>query len=55
MERHDIWQWASIVVLWSCSNINAVLAGLLTTMNIVWVGIRIWTFLNKKSAPDVKE
>lgn len=55
MDRHDIWQWASIVVLWSCHNMNAVLAGLLTIMNIAWVGIRIWTFLTIKRDPDVKE
>ena len=48
MERHDIWQWGSLTALWFCHNINEVMAGILTIMNIVWVGVRLRDWLKKK-------
>jgi len=54
LERHDLWQWASIAALWFCHNLNAVLAAILTVMNIVWVGARLWDWFKKKKVKAVK-
>lgn len=48
MERHDVWQWFSLAVLWFCHNLNEVMAAVLTTMNIIWVGVRIFDWCIKK-------
>jgi len=48
MDRHDIWQWACIITLWFCDNINEILAVILMLMNIAWVGVRLWDWASKK-------
>lgn len=54
MERHDIWQWACIITLWFCENINEFLAILLMIMNIVWVGVRLWDWIIKRRKRNEK-